>query len=126
MAVHYETDGPVAVVTLDRPEVANAIDGPTADELVAALRRFEADKSLSVAVLAGADGKFCAGADLKAMREEGAPRANRVAADGDGPVGPTRMLLAKPVIAAVEGHAVAGGVGRGAGGGPRGGGGGGG
>jgi enoyl-CoA hydratase len=110
MAVHYETDGPVAVVTLDRPDVANAIDRPTADELVAALRRFEADESLSVAVLAGADGKFCAGADLKAMREEGAPRANRVAADGDGPVGPTRMLLAKPVIAAVEGHAVAGGL----------------
>ena len=110
MAVHYETDGPVAVVTLDRPAVANAIDRPTADELVAALRRFEADGSPSVAVLTGAGGKFCAGADLKAMREEGAPRANRVAADGDGPVGPTRMLLGKPVIAAVEGHAVAGGL----------------
>jgi enoyl-CoA hydratase len=110
MAVHYEADGPVAVVTLDRPEVANAIDRPTADELVAALRRFEADDSLSVAVLTGAGGKFCAGADLKAMREEGAPRASRVAADGDGPVGPTRMLLGKPVIAAVEGHAVAGGL----------------
>jgi enoyl-CoA hydratase len=110
MAVHYETDGPAAVVTLDRPEVANAIDRPTADELVAALRRFEADGSLSVAVLTGAGAKFCAGADLKAMREEGAPRANRVTADGDGPVGPTRMLLGKPVIAAVEGHAVAGGL----------------
>ena len=110
MAVRYETDGPVAVLTLDRPEVANAIDRPTADELVAALRRYEADGSLSVAVLTGAGGKFCAGADLKAMREEGAPRANRVAADGDGPVGPTRMLLGKPVIAAVEGHAVAGGL----------------
>jgi enoyl-CoA hydratase len=110
MAVHYETDGPVAVVTLDRPEVANAIDRPTADALVAALRRFEADEALAVAVLTGAGGKFCAGADLKAMREEGAPRANRVDADGDGPVGPTRMLLGKPVIAAVEGHAVAGGL----------------
>jgi enoyl-CoA hydratase/carnithine racemase len=110
MAVLYEIDGPVAVVTLDRPEVANAIDRPTADELVAALRRFDADGSLSVAVLTGAGGKFCAGADLKAMREEGAPRASRVAADGDGPVGPTRMLLGKPVIAAVEGHAVAGGL----------------
>jgi enoyl-CoA hydratase len=110
MAVRYETDGPVAVLTLDRPEVANAIDRPTADELVAALRRFEADRSLSVAVLTGAGGKFCAGADLKAMREEGTPRASRVAADGDGPVGPTRMLLGKPVIAAVEGHAVAGGL----------------
>jgi enoyl-CoA hydratase len=110
MAVHYETDGPVAIVTLDRPDVANAIDRPTENELVAALRRFEADDSLSVAVLTGAGGKFCAGADLKAMREEGAPRAVRVVADGDGPVGPTRMLLRKPVIAAVEGHAVAGGL----------------
>jgi enoyl-CoA hydratase len=100
----------VAIVTLDRPDVANAIDRPTADELIAALRRFEADDSLSVAVLTGAGGKFCAGADLKAMREEGAPRAVRVVADGDGPVGPTRMLLRKPVIAAVEGHAVAGGL----------------
>jgi enoyl-CoA hydratase len=110
MAVHYEIDAPVAVVTLDRPDVANAIDRPTADELVAALRRFDSDGSLSVAVLTGAGGKFCAGADLKAMREEGAPRASRVAADGDGPVGPTRMLLGKPVIAAIEGHAVAGGL----------------
>jgi enoyl-CoA hydratase len=110
MAVHYETDGPVAILTLDRPDVANAIDRPTAEELVAALRRFEADESLAVAVLTGANGKFCAGADLKAMREEGAPRASRVAPDGDGPVGPTRMLLQKPVIAAVEGHAVAGGL----------------
>jgi enoyl-CoA hydratase len=110
MTVRYETDGVVAIVTLDRPDVANAIDRPTADELVAALRRFEADDSLSVAVLTGAGGTFCAGADLKAMREEGAPRASRVEPDGDGPVGPTRMLLAKPVIAAVEGHAVAGGL----------------
>ena len=110
MSVQYETDGPVGIVTLDRPEVANAIDRPTADELVAAFRRFDADESLSVAVLTGAGGTFCAGADLKAMREEGAPRASRVAADGDGPVGPTRLLLNKPVIAAVEGHAVAGGL----------------
>ena len=110
MAVHYETDGPVAILTLDRPDVANAIDRPTAEELVAALRRFETDELLAVAVLTGANGKFCAGADLKAMREEGAPRASRVAADGDGPLGPTRMLLKKPVIAAVEGHAVAGGL----------------
>jgi enoyl-CoA hydratase len=110
MAVHYKTDGPVAVVTIDRPEVANAIDRPTAGELVAAFERFDAEAGLSVAVLTGAGGKFCAGADLKAMREDGAPRASRVAADGDGPVGPTRMLLGKPVIAAVEGHAVAGGL----------------
>jgi enoyl-CoA hydratase len=110
MAVNYETDGPVAVITLDRPDVANAIDRATADQLVSAFHRFEAEEELSVAVLTGAGGKFCAGADLKAMREEGAPRASRVAADGDGPVGPTRMLLGKPVIAAVEGHAVAGGL----------------
>jgi enoyl-CoA hydratase len=110
MAVHYSTEGAVAVITLDRPDVANAIDRPTAEELVAALRRFEADDALAVAVLTGANGTFCAGADLKAMRVEGAPRASRVAPDGDGPVGPTRMLLGKPVIAAVEGHAVAGGL----------------
>ena len=109
MAVRYETDGPVAVITLDRPEVANAVDGPTADALAAAFRRFEADAALSVSVLTGAHGKFCAGADLKAMRED-PTRVNRVAAEGDGPLGVTRMLLAKPVIAAVEGHAVAGGL----------------
>jgi enoyl-CoA hydratase len=110
MAVHYETDGPVAIVTIDRPEVANAVDRPTADELVAAFRRFEADDELAVAVLAGANGTFCAGADLKAMRAGDSARVTRVEPDGDGPVGPTRMLLAKPVIAAVEGHAVAGGL----------------
>jgi len=110
MSVHYETDGPVAVVTIDRPEVANAVDRPTAAELAEAFRRFDADESLAVAVLTGANATFCAGADLKAMREEGAPRAVRVEADGDGPMGPSRMLLSKPVIAAVEGHAVAGGL----------------
>jgi enoyl-CoA hydratase len=110
MPVHYEIDGPVAIVTLDRPDVANAIDRPTAAELADTFRRFDADDDLAVAVLTGANGKFCAGADLKAMREPGAPRASRVEPDGDGPVGPTRMLLRKPVIAAVEGHAVAGGL----------------
>jgi enoyl-CoA hydratase len=97
-------------VTIDRPEVANAIDRPTADLLAGAFRRFDADDEAAVAVLTGANGTFCAGADLKAMREPGAPRASRVEPDGDGPVGPTRMLLGKPVIAAVEGHAVAGGL----------------
>ncbi len=110
MTVHFEPDGLVAVITIDRPEVANAIDRPTADELADAFRRFDADDQLAVAVLTGANDTFCAGADLKAMREPGAPRASRVEPEGDGPVGPTRMLLDKPVIAAVEGHAVAGGL----------------
>src|SRR5437667_10892048 len=110
MTVHYETEGPIALITIDRPDVANAVDRPTAEALAGAFRRFDADGSLAVAVLSGANGKFCAGADLMAMRESGAPRASRVEPDGDGPVGPTRMLLTKPVIAAVEGHAVAGGL----------------
>ena len=110
MPVHFEIDAPIAIVTIDRADVANAIDRPTAEELADAFRRFEGDESLAVAVLTGASGKFCAGADLKAMQEDGAPRASRVEPDGDGPVGPTRMLLTKPVIAAVEGHAVAGGL----------------
>ena len=107
MAVHEEVDGPVVVITIDRPEVRNAVDGPTATELVAAFRRFDADPERSVAVLTGAGGTFCAGADLKGISDG---RGNRVAADGDGPMGPTRLLLDKPVIAAVEGHAVAGGL----------------
>jgi enoyl-CoA hydratase len=110
MTIHFEPDGPVAVITIDRPEVANAIDRPTADELAGAFRRFDADDDLAIAVLTGANDTFCAGADLKAMREPGAPRVSRVEPEGDGPVGPTRMLLDKPVIAAVEGHAVAGGL----------------
>jgi enoyl-CoA hydratase len=110
LAIHYESEGAVVVVTIERPDVANAIDRPAAEELADAFRRFDADEDAAVAVLAGANGTFCAGADLKAMQEPGAPRASRVEPDGDGPVGPTRMLLTKPVIAAVEGHAVAGGL----------------
>ena len=110
MPIRSEARGRVALVTIDRPDVANAIDRPAAAELADAFRRFDADDGLDVAVLCGAGGTFCAGADLKAMREPGAPRAVRVAPDGDGPVGPTRLLLGKPVIAAVEGHAVAGGL----------------
>jgi len=110
MAVHYEPDGAIVVVTIDRPEVGNAIDRPTADALADAFRRFDADPALAVAVLTGAHGKFCCGADLKAMRSGDPTRVTRVTPDGDGPVGPTRMLLGKPVIAAVEGHAVAGGL----------------
>jgi enoyl-CoA hydratase len=110
MSIRFDADPPVAVVTIDRPDVANAVDRPTAEELADAFRRFDTDDSLAVAVLTGVGEKFCAGADLKAMQEPGAPRASRVEPDGDGPVGPTRMLLTKPVIAAVEGHAAAGGL----------------
>jgi enoyl-CoA hydratase len=105
--VQYECEGPVAIVTLNRPEVRNAVDRPTAEALAEAFRRFDADDERVAAVLTGTDGTFCAGADLKAV---GAGRGNRAAPDGDGPMGPTRMQLAKPVIAAVEGFAVAGGL----------------
>jgi len=105
--IRYETDGPVAIVTIDRPQVRNAVDGPTAAELAGAFQRFDADDALAIAVLTGAGGTFCAGADLKAVADG---RGNRVALSGDGPMGPTRMLLSKPVIAAVEGYAVAGGL----------------
>ncbi len=105
--VHYETDGPVAVITINRPDVRNAVDEPTAAALAEVFRRFDRDDSLSVAVLTGADGTFCAGADLKAITEG---RGNRVAEDGDGPLGISRLLLSKPTVAAVEGYAVAGGL----------------
>ena len=107
MTVHYEVQGPVAIVTIDRPELRNAVDGETAAELVAAFRRFEAEPERLAAVLTGAGGTFCAGADLKAASQGS---GNRAAKQGDGPMGPTRMRLDKPVIAAVEGHAVAGGL----------------
>src|SRR4051794_32535471 len=110
MTVHYEAEDRVAVVTIDRPEAANAVDRPTAGALVDAFKNFDADESLAVAVLTGANNTFCAGADLKAMQSRDAERVVRVEPEGDGPVGPTRMLLSKPVIAAVEGHAVAGGL----------------
>lgn len=105
--VRWEVDGPVAVVTIDRPEVRNAVDQPTAEDLAAAFGRFDADDELAVAVLTGAQGHFCAGADLKAIAEG---RGNRVRPEGDGPMGPTRMVLGKPVVAAVEGSCVAGGL----------------
>jgi enoyl-CoA hydratase len=106
-AVTSERSGPVSTITLHRPEVRNAVDGPTAAALAAAFRAFDADPEASVAILHGAGGTFCAGADLKAMATD---RANRVNRDGDGPMGPTRMRLSKPAIAAIEGHAVAGGL----------------
>jgi enoyl-CoA hydratase len=107
--VRYEVEGPVVVITIDRPEVRNAVDRPTAESLADAFGRFDGDPDRSVAILTGAGGTFCAGADLKAVGS-GSARANRVAPHGDGPMGPTRMTLSKPVIAAIEGHAVAGGL----------------
>jgi enoyl-CoA hydratase len=106
--VLFETDGPVAVVTIDRPAVRNAVDDLTAAALVDAFRRFEADDALAAAVLTGADGTFCAGADLKAVAA--GDRRRMGDAPELGPMGPTRLLLDKPVIAAVEGYAVAGGL----------------
>jgi enoyl-CoA hydratase len=102
-------DGAVTIISIDRPEVRNAVDRATADELADAFRRFEADDTTAVAVLTGEGGTFCAGADLKAVSSG---RGNRVLDDmtADGPMGPTRMAFTKPVIAAVEGHAVAGGL----------------
>src|SRR5262245_26825845 len=107
MTVTSERDHEVLVVTINRPEVRNAVDAPTAKRLADAFRTFDADEALAVAVLTGAGGTFCAGADLKAIA---AGERSRLAENGDGPMGPTRMLLDKPVIAAVEGHAVAGGL----------------
>src|SRR5256884_8710562 len=109
MSVSVTTDGPVAVVTIDRPEVRNAVDGPTAVALADAFAAFADEPGLAVAVLTGAGGTFCAGADLKALAS-GEPRPVSVSPEGNGPMGPTRMELSKPVVAAVEGHAVAGGL----------------
>ena len=107
MSVRLETTGPVLTVTIDRPGVRNAVDRATAEGLAEAFRAFDADEALAVAVLTGAGGTFCAGADLKAVSRG---EANRLEPDGDAPMGPSRMRLGKPVIAAIEGHAVAGGL----------------
>ncbi|MDQ0376172.1 crotonase/enoyl-CoA hydratase family protein [Amycolatopsis thermophila] len=106
-AVRVERNGPVHTVILSRPHARNAVDGPTAQALLEAFETFDADETASVAVLWGEGGTFCAGADLKAL---GTERGNRVSDDGPGPMGPTRLRLGKPVIAAVAGHAVAGGL----------------
>jgi enoyl-CoA hydratase len=107
MAVRVEKHGSVTTVILSRPEVRNAVDRRTATALADAFRAFGADKKARVAVLFGEGGTFCAGADLKAIA---AGRPNRVEREGDGPMGPTRLLLEKPVIAALAGHAVGGGL----------------
>ena len=107
MAIIVEKQGPVTTVLINRPDVRNAVDRRTAAELAAAFRDFEADGQACVAVLGGVGGHFCAGADLKKIA---AGRPNRIEPDGDGPMGPTRMVMTKPVIAAVSGYAVAGGL----------------
>ena len=107
MSVTVDRRGAVCLVTLHRPEARNAVDRATAQQLADAMRAFDADDRCDVAILTGAGGTFCAGADLKVIAA-GAP--NRLDAAGDAPMGPSRMLLSKPVIAAIEGHAVAGGL----------------
>lgn len=102
-AVRVERSGPVTTVILDRPHARNAVDGPTAAALYQAFDEFDRDQTASVAVLWGDHGTFCAGADLKAL---GTPNANQTHRSGPGPMGPTRMMLSKPVIAAVSGYAV--------------------
>src|SRR5205085_4201699 len=107
MSITVEKRGPVTTVILSRPEVRNAVDRQTAEALVAAFTAFAADDDARVAVLYGEGGTFCAGADLKAIA---AGRGNRTEPTGDGPMGPSRMRLAKPVVAAIAGYAVAGGL----------------
>lgn len=109
MAILIERKYPVFTVIINNPETKNAVDGITAKKLVDAFKQFETDEKALVAVLWGANGTFCAGADLKAIAR-GLERQNRISEDGDGPMGPTRMFLSKPVIAAVAGYAVAGGL----------------
>ncbi|MFP5358113.1 MAG: crotonase/enoyl-CoA hydratase family protein [Gammaproteobacteria bacterium] len=108
--VLIERRAPLFLVSLQRPAQRNAVDGPTARALAEAFREFETGAEYRVAILSGSGGHFCAGADLKAVASGDATRANRIETDGDGPMGPTRMTLSKPVIAAVSGYCVAGGL----------------
>lgn len=107
MPINIEKNYPVCTIIINNPEVRNAVDGPTAKELADAFRNFERDDKALVAVLWGANGNFCSGANLKAIAKG---IGNRIEKDGDGPMGPTRMRLSKPVIAAIAGYAVAGGL----------------
>lgn len=109
-SVEVRRDPPLLHVRINRPDSRNAVDRPTAEALAAAFRAFEADPELRVALLSGAGGNFCAGADLKAVADASAGRMNRIDPEGDGPMGPTRMQLSKPVIAVVSGYCVAGGL----------------
>lgn len=107
MPIYIEKNYPVYTVVIDNPQVKNAVDGPTASEIANAFRDFEQDKNALVGVLWGANGTFCSGANLKAIAKG---QGNWIDKEGDGPMGPSRMMLSKPIIAAVAGHAVAGGL----------------
>jgi enoyl-CoA hydratase len=107
VTIRYQAEGAVVTVTIDRSSVRNAVDPESAAALADCFRRFATDEKLAVAILTGAGGNFCAGFDLRSMAS-GTP--NRLSEDGDGPMGPTRLELDKPVIAAIEGYAVAGGL----------------
>ncbi len=108
MTVRIERNGPITTVTMDRPAVRNAVNGPTAAALLDAFTEFEEDEAARVAVLCGAGPHFCPGADLKAFAA--GTDTNTIDAEGPGPMGPTRLMLSKPTIAAINGHAVAGGL----------------